>query len=33
MAKQDLQTKMKDVKLPVHFYFGDRDWMDSTGAK
>lgn len=21
------------VKCPIHFYFGDQDWMDSSGAK
>jgi cardiolipin-specific phospholipase len=32
-ARKPLLNRMPDLKIKIAFYYGDRDWMDPSGAK
>jgi len=31
-AKRPIENLIKNLKIPVHFYYGDNDWMEDLGA-
>ena len=32
-SKRPLEPLLPKLKIPVHFLFGDEDWMEQSGAK